>query len=260
MCTLKSERIGSNVLRDIIHRVGQQIHEINNFSSTTTMDENIPNRSPQPYKGENLSPNGDDVSLKPPPPPPPVSRGIFATLTEAAAHLASSMCSPPPRSFERLPPSAEELSERSQEDKRVETDGDTDAMVDDIPYVELDAAEKMKFKTDINENYPPSAEPSVSDPILGDSTVSNEIIQGGEKIEVDEPSKMENTMIIEETEEFLSGKERTDVRDEDNIMAEKLKNIRRTADSLTEKRLGEDLDSALDELQKVNLLISVVVK
>jgi len=217
------------------------------------MEENIPEYNPSlpPFQAENMSPKGD-VSEKPPPPPPSLSRGIFASLTEAAAHLASSMRSPQPPSFEHFPPSAEEMSKRSQEDKRMETDGDLEAMVEDMPCVALDTAEKVKFKTDNFKNNPLSVDPSASDPILDNSAAGTKMMQGKEQIKVDEKSDMEETMIIEETEEFSSddGNERSDVRDEDQIMAEKLKNIWHTADSLTEKRLGKDLDSALDELQK----------
>lgn len=220
------------------------------------MEENIPEDNPSlpPFQADNMSTKGE-VSEKPIPSPPSLSRGIFA-----AAHLASSMRSPQPPSFEHLPPSEEEMSERSQEDKRMETDVDLEAMVEDnMPCVALDTAEGVKFKTENIKNDPPSVDRSASDPILDDSAVGAKMMQGKEQIKVDEKSEMEETMIIEDTEEFSSddGKERSDVRDEDQILAEKLKNIRHTADLLTEKRLGEDLDSALDELQKVNLSLAL---
>ena len=174
------------------------------------------------------------------------SRGIFATLTEAAGYIASTMRSPPPLSVDSSlePPPVEEAAD------------DPDAMEIEDETVSDDTETKHEEKTHVQErSNDPSSERAAVGEAVGMATSHEDKRAVEETAIIKDSMEIDSTTVIPSIEMIQEDNNGEDDEDDDDLIQEKMKKIQGTVDVLTERRLGESLDSALDALQQVNIII-----
>ena len=141
---------------------------------------------------------------------------------------------------------------------------------DDINDMDIEKENDHNFNND--ESLPPPTQGKImdDDTTMDDSTDSTMTDDSSSETTTPPPSptkvlentstkKMKHTMEGEGNTTLPSSSDSNNDKDEDLVIEKKMDNVKSTVDALVEKRLGEDLDSALDSLNEVRTHIHVSV-